>query len=316
MKAQDNLIIAKDVFREEAAAIQNLTNLLTEDFSHSVSEILDCDGRVIITGLGKSGIIAKKISATFASTGTPSLFMHPTEAYHGDLGMIKNSDIIIAISNSGETDEILKLIPVFKQNRNKIISITGNPQSKLSEYADYNLNIHVNKEVCPLNLAPTASTIATMAMGDALAIALMGKRKFKKEDFAKFHPGGSLGKRLLTKAEDVMRTDNLPLVRPDIVLSELIIEISKARLGIAVVVQNNIVQGVITDGDIRRHMEIDKNNLFSTTAKEIMNSDPKFAHPKMGLIEVENLMIKHKIHCILVLDNDRIQGIVEHFNIY
>ena len=213
---------AIDTFNAEADAIRNLSNLLTDDFDQAVEAILVCTGEVVVTGMGKSGIIGKKIAATLASTGTPAFFLHPGEAYHGDLGMISNNDVVLAIANSGQTDEVLKLIPFMQNNGNTIIAITGNPQSTLAKNAHFHLNINVGREACPLNLAPTSSTTAMLVMGDALAIALMKMRNFKAEDYAVFHPGGSLGRRLLTRVRDVIRKDGVPCVPKTMTLGEIL----------------------------------------------------------------------------------------------
>ncbi|MFR5871353.1 MAG: SIS domain-containing protein [Alistipes sp.] len=221
---------AIDTFNAEADAIRNLSNLLTDDFDQAVEAILVCTGKVVVTGMGKSGIIGKKIAATLASTGTPAFFLHPGEAYHGDLGMISKNDVVLAIANSGQTDEVLKLIPFMQNNGNTIIAITGNPQSTLAKNAHFHLNINVGREACPLNLAPTSSTTAMLVMGDALAIALMKMRNFKAEDYAVFHPGGSLGRRLLTRVRDGCARTAFRAFRKTMTLGEVIIAISDARL--------------------------------------------------------------------------------------
>lgn len=302
---------AINVFKEEANAILNLINLLDENFSGVVDEILNTKGRVIVTGIGKSGQIGLKISSTLASTGTPSFFLHPAEAFHGDLGMITPLDIIIAITNSGETDEILKLVPFIKDNGNKLVAITGNPQSTLAKNSNFHLNIHTEKEVCPLNLAPTTSAMTTLAMGDALVVALMKERNFQPVDYARYHPGGNLGRRLLTKAKDVMRIKNIPIIEKTKAISDVIIEISKARLGLAIVVENNTILGVITDGDIRRQMEKNKINFFNTIAYEIMNTTPKKVYFDQQITEVELIMKENQIHTLIVVDYDeRLLGVV------
>jgi arabinose-5-phosphate isomerase len=302
---------AIDVFKEEAKAIHNLISLLDDNFAGVVNEILSSEGRVIVTGIGKSGIIGKKISSSLASTGTPSFFLHPAEAFHGDLGMIKPIDVIIAITNSGETDEILKLVPFIKDNGNKLVAITGNPVSTLAKNSDYHLNIHVEREVCPLNLAPTTSAMTTLAMGDALVVALMKERNFQPNDYARYHPGGDLGRRLLTKAKDIMRFNNLPIVDKFMAISDVMIEISKARLGLAVVVDNDMILGVITDGDIRRQMEKNKSHFFDTIAKDIMNTTPKKVLYDQPIVEIEEIMRKNQIHTLLVVDvNDRLLGVI------
>lgn len=307
---------AIDTFNAEADAIRNLSNLLTDDFDQAVEAILVCTGKVVVTGMGKSGIIGKKIAATLASTGTPAFFLHPGEAYHGDLGMISKNDVVLAIANSGQTDEVLKLIPFMQNNGNTIIAITGNPQSTLAKNAHFHLNINVGREACPLNLAPTSSTTAMLVMGDALAIALMKMRNFKAEDYAVFHPGGSLGRRLLTKVQDVMRKDNLPCVPKEMTLGNVIIAISDARLGIAAVVEEGKLIGVITDGDVRRAMAKYKENFFNIEAQEVMTRTPKTILPTERIVVAEEMMRNHKIHSIVVTDEQgHVVGIVEFFNV-
>ena len=300
----------------EADAVRNLVNGLTDDFEKAVKAILASDGKVIVTGMGKSGIIGKKIAATLASTGTPSFFMHPGEAYHGDLGMIEPRDIVIAIANSGQTDEILKLIPFFEHNKNVVIAMTGNPESTLAKHVHYHLNIGVEREACPLNLAPTSSTTTTLVMGDALAVALLTERNFKAEDYAVFHPGGSLGRRLLTRVQDVMRHDNLPLVDKTTTLGDVIIAISDARLGIAAVVENGKLIGVITDGDVRRAMAKYKAEFFNIQAQEVMTRTPKTILPDQRIVVAEEMMRNYKIHSIVVVNEaNEVVGIVEFFNV-
>ena len=306
---------AIDTFEAEAAAVRNLSNLLTDDFAKAVEAILKCTGKVVVTGMGKSGIIGKKIAATLASTGTPSFFLHPGEAYHGDLGMISSNDIVLAIANSGQTDEILRLIPFMQNNGNTIIAMTGNPESTVAKNAHLNLNIAVEREACPLNLAPTSSTTAMLVMGDALAIALMKVRGFRAEDYAVFHPGGSLGRRLLTRVKDVMRKDAL-CVPKTMTLGDVIIAISDARLGIAAVVEDGKLIGVITDGDVRRAMAKYKERFFSIQAEEIMSRTPKTISPEARITAAEEMMRVHKIHSIIVTDdNSAVVGVVEFFNV-
>ena len=307
---------AIDTFNAEADAIRNLSNLLTDDFDQAVEAILVCTGKVVVTGMGKSGIIGKKIAATLASTGTPAFFLHPGEAYHGDLGMISKNDVVLAIANSGQTDEVLKLIPFMQNNGNTIIAITGNPQSTLAKNAHFHLNINVGREACPLNLAPTSSTTAMLVMGDALAIALMKMRNFKAEDYAVFHPGGSLGRRLLTRVRDVMRKDGVPCVPKTMTLREVIIAISDARLGIVAVVENGKLIGVITDGDVRRAMAKYKENFFRIEAQEIMSRNPKTISPDVRITAAEEMMRVNKIHSIIVVDDaGAVAGVVEFFNV-
>lgn len=307
---------AIDTINAEADAVRRLTTLITDDFENSVRAILACTGKVIITGMGKSGLIGKKIAATLASTGTPSFFLHPGEAYHGDLGMISKNDIVLAMANSGQTDEILKLIPFLQNNGNIVIAMTGNPESTLAKNAHYHLNINVSREACPMNLAPTSSTTAMLVMGDALAIALIRERNFKPEDYAVFHPGGSLGRRLLTRVRDVMRKDNLPCVPPTMTLGDVIIAISDARLGIAAIVEDGKLTGVITDGDVRRAMARYKENFFNIEAQQIMSRNPKVISADARITAAEEMMRVNKIHSIVVTDDDNaVAGIVEFFNV-
>jgi arabinose-5-phosphate isomerase len=255
--------IAKEVFEIESKEILNLQNNLTGDFEKAVKSVFESKGKFIICGMGKSGIIGKKIAATLASTGTPSFFLHPGEAYHGDLGMIEKEDLLLLISNSGETDEVLKVIPFLKSQGNITISMSGNSKSTLALNTDYHLNIAINKEACPLNLAPMSSTTATLVMGDAIAVALMKLKDFKDENFAKFHPGGSLGRRLLTTIESVMKKDNLPICSSDTNIKKIIHNITDGKCGLVVVVDDNKINGIITDGDVRRAMETNEDSFFS-----------------------------------------------------
>lgn len=307
---------AKHTFRVEAEAVARLGDLLTEDFDKAVRLILHCNGKLIVTGMGKSGLIGRKIAATLASTGTPSFFMHPGEAYHGDLGMIDRQDVVLAISYSGQTDEVLKLIPFLQDNGNAVIGMTGNPASTLARHSDCHLNIAVQEEACPLSLAPTSSTTTTLAMGDALAVALMHERGFRAEDFARFHPGGSLGRRLLTRVSDVMRSDNLPCVSPDMKLSEVIIAISDARLGVAVIVEDGRILGLVTDGDVRRAMQRYDRSFFDVDVAQIMTRTPKTVLPTARITDAEQIMHQHKIHSLLVVNQDgTLAGVVELYDL-
>ncbi|MCD8072190.1 MAG: KpsF/GutQ family sugar-phosphate isomerase [Alistipes sp.] len=299
----------------EADAVKGLVGLLTDDFAGSVAVILECGGKVIVTGMGKSGLVGKKIAATLASTGTPSFFLHPGEAYHGDLGMIEPRDIVLAIANSGATDEVLKLVPFLKSRGNKLIAMTGNPASLLARHADFHLNIAVPAEACPMNLAPTSSTTAMLVMGDALAVALMQERNFTPEDYAVYHPGGSLGRRLLTRVGDVMRRD-VPRIDGDMPLADVILAISEARMGIAAVVGEGKLKGVITDGDIRRAMGRYKSAFFDKKASEIMTVDPKTISPGQRISVAEEVMHKNRIHSLIVEGDDgSVEGVVEFFHV-
>lgn len=309
------LSAAKEVFKIEAEAIRNLPTLLTNDFSNAANAILETKGRVIVTGMGKSGNIGKKISATLASTGTPSLFVHPAEAIHGDLGMITKQDIILAISYSGETEEIIQLLPYLKEKRIVLIAMSGNTKSTLAKYSDFHINIFVKKEACPLQLAPTSSTTATLVMGDALAVALMKQRSFQPEDFAMLHPGGSLGKRLLTRVEHLMVKDNLPLVSSTTPLSKVISVMGTGRLGMAIVLDNKKIKGIITDGDLRRAIEKYHEKIFSLQAQDIMTKNAKTISKDAKVIEAEEICNKHKITSLIVLEKKHVIGVFQIYNI-
>jgi arabinose-5-phosphate isomerase len=307
---------AKEVFQIEAKALADLSKQLDDNFNKAVETVLKSKGRLVISGVGKSGLVGAKIAATLASTGTPSMFMHPVEAFHGDLGMLKKEDVLVAISYSGETEELLKLIPYIKAASIKVIGMSGNPKSTLAQHSDYHLNVKVYKEACPLELAPTSSTTATLAMGDALAVALMKARNFKPEDFAKFHPGGSLGRKLLTTVESCMFKNKLPVVKADDSIQQVINTMSSGRLGLAVVVTKQKVAGIITDGDLRRAMDKHTAKLFSLTAKHIMTAKPRTIHKKMMMAEAEELMNANKITSLLVVDKTgKLEGIVQIYSL-
>jgi len=306
---------AKEVFQIEAKSISNLSKLLDEQFEKCVEAILKSRGRLVITGVGKSGLIGRKISATLASTGTPSMFLHPVEAFHGDLGMLKKEDVVLAISYSGETEELLKIVPFIKANGLKLIGMSGKPMSTLAKNSDYHLNVFVQKEACPLELAPTSSTTATLAMGDALAVALMKGRNFKSEDFARFHPGGSLGRRLLTTVEDCMFKDKLPVVVPDDSIKTVINTISTGRLGIAIVVSKGLIKGLITDGDLRRAMDKHAEKLFTLKAQNIMTPKPKTIDKTMKMAEAESLMTQFKITSLLVAEKGKLIGVAQIYSV-
>ena len=272
----DILKEAKRVLRVEAQSILDLAERMDESFSRAVELLYHCKGKVVLMGMGKSGLVGRKISSTFASTGTPSFFLHPAEGLNGDFGMLAKEDVIIAISNSGETRELLEALPLIKRYGNRLITFTGNLSSTLAKAGDVNLDIHVKEEACPFGLAPTASTTATLALGDALAIALMGKRDFKKEDFAILHPGGALGKRLLLKVEDLMHVGKaFPMVSEKTLMKDAIFEITSKRLGVTGVcnTEGHLV-GVITDGDLRRALE-KFSDLLNREASEVMTRNPK-----------------------------------------
>ena len=287
---------------------------LDENFDKAVDLVLSCHGKVIVTGVGKSGHIGAKIAATLASTGTPSFFINPLDVFHGDLGVMAKGDVVLAISNSGQTDELLRFIPMVLHMQIPIIGMSGNPQSLLAKYSTCHLNVSVKKEACPLNLAPTSSTTATLVMGDALAVALMERRHFQPQDFAQFHPGGELGKRLLTTAQDVMLTENLPLLSADMQLGDAIILVSKGKLGLGVAINSGEIEGIITDGDIRRAMEKWQKEFFSHTVGDIMTRQPKRVGPDTKISEIQKLMNEHKIHSVLVADGDNhLLGIVDRY---
>jgi arabinose-5-phosphate isomerase len=307
--------IAIQCIKDEAEAVLSLIPQLDENFDKAVELILNCKGKVIVTGVGKSGHIGAKIAATLSSTGTPSFFTNPLDVFHGDLGVMTQDDVVLAISNSGQTDELLRFIPMVLHMQIPIIGMSGNPKSLLAKYSTYHLNVQVEKEACPLNLAPTSSTTAQLTMGDALAIALMEKRNFQPRDFAQFHPGGELGKRLLTTAQDVMRTEDMPVLPPEMHLGEAIILVSKAKLGLGIAMVNNEIVGLITDGDIRRAMERWQAKFFDHTVADIMTTTPKTVHPQMKISEIQNIMNKYKIHSVLVTDNEHhLLGVVDHYS--
>ncbi len=300
--------VAKEVFAVEAKSVADLAVNLTGAFDGAVEAIMPSLGKTIVCGMGKSGIIGKKIAATLASTGTPSFFMHPGEAYHGDLGMVSSADVFIAISNSGETDEVLKLIPFLKDNGNVLIAMTGNPGSTLAIAADFHLDVSVDEEACPLQLAPTSSTTATLVMGDALAVTLMKARGFKPENFARFHPGGSLGRRLLSRVENEMVSKDLPLVVPDASIADVISAISKAGLGL-VIVRSERGVGVITDGDLRRSIESYGAHIFEKVASDIVCGSPVSVMVGTRVEDALVLMENKKITRVLVTDNGKVVGV-------
>lgn len=308
---KETLKIAKEVFEIEAEAIRNLSENLDHNFSKAIELILDIKGRCIISGMGKSGHIGAKIAATLASTGTPSFFIHPGEALHGDLGMITSEDVLIAISNSGETEELLKIIPAVKRRQIPLIAMSGNIKSTLAKQAEIFLNIAIKKEACPLQLAPMSSTTATLVMGDAIAAALMKARKFQPDDFALFHPGGSLGRKLLTKVKDLMVSKKLPIVNPETEFNELINVMTSGKLGLCIVLENDKLVGIITDGDLRRALKANAKPRFDFKAKEIMSHNPKIIDQEAMATEAEQLMLKHKIKEIVVGKNGRVVGIIQ-----
>lgn len=301
------LELAQDTLQIEADAILALKARLTSDihqnFAHATALLLGCSGRVVVSGMGKSGHIARKIAATLASTGTPAMFVHPAEAAHGDLGMVTESDAMIAISYSGESDELLAITPVIKRLGAKLITMTGNPESSLARLADVHLNVAVEKEACPLNLAPTASTTVTLALGDALAVAMLDARGFREEDFARSHPGGSLGRRLLTHVRDVMRTgDAIPTVKADVMLPEALLEVTRKGMAMTAIVNDEMhVLGIFTDGDLRRLIEQGK-NFSKTLICDVMHSHPRVINPDQLAVDAVELMEQHRINQVLVCE--------------
>ncbi len=299
------LDVAKKVLKTEADAVYALIEKLNSNFEKAVDIVYSSKGKVVITGMGKSGLVGKKIAATLASTGTPAFFLHPAEASHGDLGMVTSDDVIIAISNSGETEEILGLMPFLKRFNVHIISITGNPNATLSKVADVTLDVSVKKEAYPIGVVPTASTTAAMAMGDALAVALLLKRGFKEEDFAFFHPRGSIGKKLLIKVRDLMLAgESLPLVLHETPMSKAVIEMSSKRLGHAIVLDNDgKIAGVITDGDVRRGLERWGGKFFDLPANEVMTRNPKTVSGEELAAKALSIMESYSITALVVPDN-------------
>ncbi len=311
MTTKENAI---QCIKDEAQAVLDLIAKIDDNFEKAVDLMMHCTGKVIVTGVGKSGHIGAKIAATLASTGTPSFFINPLDVFHGDLGVMAKGDVVLAISNSGQTDELLRFIPMVLHMEIPIIAMSGNPQSLLAKYSTCHLNVSVEKEACPLNLAPTSSTTVTLVMGDALAVALMNRRHFQPQDFAMFHPGGELGKRLLTTAQDVMITENLPILSPKMHLGEAIILVSKGKLGLGVAMKDDRIAGIITDGDIRRAMERWRAEFFDRSVCDIMTRSPKTVSPQTKIAEIQRMMNENKIHNVLVSDKDnRLLGVVDRY---
>ena len=312
MTARDYAI---QCFKDEAAAVLGLIEKLDEKFEQAVELMYDCKGKIIVTGVGKSGHIGAKIAATLSSTGTPSFFINPLDVFHGDLGVMTSDDVVLAISKSGQTDELLRFIPMVLHMHIPIIGMSGHPDSLLAKYSTCHLNVGVEKEACPLNLAPTSSTMAQLAMGDALAIALIEKRNFQPRDFAQFHPGGELGKRLLTTAQDVMFKEDLPVLPPEMHLGEAIILVSKGKLGLGIAMVDGKIEGLITDGDIRRAMEKWQAEFFDRTVSDIMTRTPKTVKADTKITEIQRIMNKYKVHSVLVVDGDNhLLGVVDHYS--
>ena len=304
--------IAKKVFDIEIESLQHVAGLIDDEFTKAVEAILNAKGKLVVTGIGKSGLIGKKIAATLASTGTPSFFLHPGEAFHGDLGMVGTDDIVMMISYSGETEEVLRIIPFLNWNKNLIIGVTGNPNSTVAKNSHHHLNIKIAREACPLELAPTSSTTAALVMGDALAIALMESRDFKQHDFARFHPGGSLGRKLLVKVKDLMRTDKLPFITEQASFMELLLSMSAGRLGMVMIGDATYIKGIVTDGDLRRALLLHPDTSTLTVA-EIMTINPIIIDGEEFASQAEQLMIEKKITTLLVgsAQNRTIMGVYQ-----
>ncbi|QED37729.1 KpsF/GutQ family sugar-phosphate isomerase [Antarcticibacterium arcticum] len=315
MKLEEKILsIAKDTISIEAKAIAALENLLTPQFADAVQYIYNSKGRVIITGIGKSAIIASKIVATLNSTGTPAVFMHAADAIHGDLGSILEDDVVICISKSGNTPEIKVLVPLIKNFKNKIIAITGNIDSFLAQQSNYVLNTYVEKEACPNNLAPTTSTTAQLVMGDALAICLLNLREFSSKDFAKYHPGGALGKKLYLRVSDITSQNLKPQVSPETNVRDVIVEISEKMLGVAAVIENGAVAGIITDGDIRRMLK-DHDTFTHLTAADIMSPGPKTIDQDAMAVDALDMLEQYKITQLIAVENGKYAGVVHIHNL-
>lgn len=304
--------VAARCLHDEAEAILQAIAQLDDAFDRAVEMMLGCEGKVVVTGVGKSGHVAAKIAATLASTGTPSFFLNPLDAFHGDLGMLSPRDIVLAFSNSGQTDELLRFVPFLHEHDIRLIGVSGNAESLLARNSDLHLLLHVAHEACPLNLAPTSSTTLQLAFGDALAIALMQVRHFDARDFAQLHPGGTLGKRLLATARDVMRTDDLPTISPSMSLAEAILVISRGKMGVAVAIDGERIAGIITDGDVRRAMQRMHEDFYNVRVADVMTAEPKCVAPDTRLTAIQQILHKNNIHAVLVTDHDhRLLGIVE-----
>ena len=314
MKEQAIIQRATECLEQEAAAVRSLIARLDDTFVRAVEAIRDCKGKVVVTGVGKSGHIGSKIAATLASTGTPAFFLNPLDAYHGDLGMLSEQDVVLAISYSGATEELLRFLPLIQAKHITIIGMSGNPDSLLARYSDIHLNIAVEREADPLNLVPTASTTATLALGDALACALVEANHFQPTDFARLHPGGDLGRKLLAKVEEVMFTQNLPFLTPEMPMNEAIEIVTKGTLGIGIVVENEALVGVITDGDIRRAMLRLGQAFFATPVSAIMSKNPKTISKDAKIVEAGETMNHYSIHTLVVLDEDKVCGVIDSFS--
>lgn len=303
--------------RDEAQAVLDLIPQLDEQFDQAVDLLFRCSGHCVVTGVGKSGNVAAKMAATLSSTGTPALYINPLDALHGDLGMITERDIVLLISNSGNTDELLRILDYVSERHIPVIAITGNADSLIARHADLHISAAVKKEACPLNLAPTSSTTAAMALGDALAVTLMEMRNFRPSDFAQLHPAGSLGRKLLMRVRDVMYKEDFPLVAPGTLLLDALIRISRGKLGLGVVTDTEgSIRGIITDGDIRRAVEANgRDRLLELTVEQVMTRQPKTITPGARLTQAQAMFRKHKIHSLLVVEQGHLVGIVDYFAI-
>ena len=314
---QNEQIIKKamECLQMEASAIMALIPRLNDDFIRAVQLIHECKGKVVVTGVGKSGHIGSKIAATLASTGTPSFFLNPLDAYHGDLGMVGNDDLLLAISYSGATEELLRFLPLIQDRHIPIIGMSGNPNSLLAKGSDVHLSIAVEREADPLNLVPTSSTTVTLALGDALACALIEAAHFQPTDFAMLHPGGDLGRKLLAKVEDFMVSESLPLLTPEMPMKEAIEIVTNGKLGVGIVVENDQLVGIVTDGDIRRAMLRLGQSFFATPVSEIMSRNPKTINRNAKIVEAGETMNHYSIHSLIVLDNDaKVCGVIDSFS--
>lgn len=311
---EDILSVAKETISIEAKAIANLENLLTPEFAQAVQYIYNSKGRVIITGIGKSAIIAGKIVATLNSTGTPAVFMHAADAIHGDLGTILTDDVVICISKSGNTPEIKVLVPLIKNFQNKLIAITGNKDSFLGQQSDFVLNAYVEKEACPNNLAPTTSTTAQLVLGDALAICLLNLRGFSSKDFAKYHPGGALGKKLYLRVSDITSQNLKPMVSPETNVRDVIVEISEKMLGVTAVIEKEKIIGIVTDGDIRRMLK-NHESFVQLTARDIMSKNPKTIDNDAMAVDALDMLEENKITQLIALENEKYAGVVHIHNL-
>lgn len=306
---------AVDCLQTEAKAIMALEDRIDDNFLRAVQLIRDCKGKIVVTGVGKSGHIGSKIAATLASTGTPAFFLNPLDAYHGDLGMLAYGDLLLAISYSGATEELLRFLPLIQEKHIPIIGMSGNPSSLLAKYSDVHLDISVEREADPLNLVPTSSTTVTLALGDALACALIEAAHFQPTDFAMLHPGGDLGRKLLAKVEEVMFTDNLPFLMPDMSMSEAIEVVTNGKLGVGIVLDKDQLVGIVTDGDIRRAMLRLGQDFFHTPVSDIMAREPKTINQNAKIVDAGEAMNHYSIHSLIVLDNNNhVVGVVDSFS--